>query len=567
MIIRCNRVDRYLFEAYYHSSRVAQEWIIEARNKAPWMEEELLADFFMAFYLPQPELDQTQSAPPFHRWMVQTLLRQYFYRSIHPRTTGQESAAFKTAIKALMWLTKTYTEEVKKKEAEESAPMLGQQQKQGIEGQDQASMVERLTEKQVERLKLIGYTLQQGKRIVEEKQEASDARPLVEKEIEALRTRIEEMQEEMKGNFQKRSKLLQKVKKLEEELGQKEKQHDRLVKQEREAIASIEEELGQWLDRSLKESLGDEDEDARFLHELLQASQRFANRKWGTELGKLRRQTFEQYLKWVDKLKRHPELVSYLEEIGRNVHHFRIKRKELRSRQSPEEYYDLRISGDISHLLPSEAVLLADPDLENYFLMKWVEQKLLTYDTAGWIEEPPKGPVICALDTSHSMRGSKLRLAQLFVMTFAALSLLEKRNFTLLLFGARGEWKEQALYWRKPDWTSFYNLAQQAFGGGTHFDVPIRRAIEIIDSQQAFRGADIVMVTDGIGGISAPVQQQLGEAARRTNIKMHSLIIGSARQHLVQKYDILGVSHTVRFATTWETQEETNTGLLLDVLQ
>ena len=567
MIIRCKRVDRYVFDAYYHSSRIALEWVAEAKSKASWFDTELLADFFLCFYLPNPEVDQMQEATPFHRWMIRTLLRQYFYRSIHPRTTGQESASFKTAIKALMWLTQSFSEEVKKREREQSVPLQGMQRKQGQQGEEQASLMDRLSDKQIKQLQLVGYTLQQGKRIVEEKQEAIDTRPLVEAEIRSLRGRIEEMQEEMKTNFQKRSKLQQKVKKLEEELGQREKQQDRLVRQEKEAVAAIEEELGQWLDRSLKETLSQEEEDSQFLHDLLQASQRFANRRWGTELGKLRRQTFEHYMKWVEKLKRHPDLLTYLEAVGRNVHHFRIKRKEIRSQQIPEEYYDLRQSGDISHLLPSEAVLLADPELENLFLLKWIEEKLLTYDTVGWIEQPPKGPVICMLDTSHSMRGGKLKLAQLFVMTFAALSLLEKRDFSLLLFGSRGEIKEQPLYWRKPDWPAFYRLAQMAFGGGTHFDAPIKRSIEIIEEQQAFRGADLVMVTDGIGNISPPVQQMLGEVGRKKQVKLHSLIIGSARQHLVQKYDIMGVSHSVRFATSWETQEEENTGLLLDVFQ
>lgn len=565
MIVRCNRVERYLFDAYFHSSRVAQEWMEEAKARAPWFDRELLADFFLCFYLEQPEIDQTQEATPFHRWMILTLRKQYFYRTIHPRTAGQENAAFKTAIKALMWLTETYVVEVKRREKEQAPLIQGMQQKKGQEGEEQASLAQRLTQKQIEQLQLVGYTLQQGKRLVEERQEANDTRPLVEAEIRSLKQRIEELQEEMTVHFTKRTKLQQKIRKLHDELGQREKQHDRLLRQENEAIEAFEQELGQWLDRSLKMTLGTEADESQFVHELLQASQRFANRRWGTELGKLRRQTFENYLVWVEKLKRHPDLLAFLEEVGRNVHHFRLKRKEIRSQQIPEEYYDLRQSGDISHLLPSEAVLLADPDYESYFMLKWVEQKLFTYDTIGWIEEPPKGPVICMLDTSHSMRGGKLRLAQLFVMTFAALSLLEKRDFLLILFGAKGELKEQPLYYRKPDWAAFYALSQMAFGGGTHFDAPIKRVISVLEENPRFRGADFVMVTDGIGGISAPVQASLAQLGGRKQIRLHSLIIGSARQHLVQKYDILGVSHQVRFATTWETKGQENTGLLLDV--
>lgn len=569
MIIRASRVDRYLFDAYQYSSRTAREWMEEAKARAPWFDRELLADFFLAFYLVQPELDQTQNTPPFHRWMVQTLMKQYFYRMIHPRTAGNESAAFKTAIKALMWLTASYAEEVKRREREQQLTPLvaGLKQKQGHEGREQAQLSELLTEKQVAKLQLVGYTLQQGKRMVEDKQQAMDTRPLVEAEIRSLKARIQELREEMRVNVTKRPKLQQKVKKLEDELGQREKQRERLSRQEREAVAQLEQELGQWLDRSLKETLSQESDESLFVHELLTASQRFANRRWGHELGKLRRQSFEQYMKWLEKLKRHPDLVDFLNEVGRNVHHVRIKRKQMRSRRLPEEYYDLRQSGDIAHMLPSEAGLLADADYETYFLLKWVEQKLMTYDTVGWLEEPPKGPVICMLDTSHSMRGSKLRLAQLFVMTFAALSLLEKRDFLLLLFGAKGELREQALYHRRPDWPAFYALAQMAFGGGTHFDAPMKRAIQIVEENQQFRGADFVMVTDGVGGLSLYVREMLADLAKRKQVRLHSLIVGSPRQHLVQKYDILGVSHRVRFAATWDCQEEENTRLLLDVFE
>jgi hypothetical protein len=50
-------------------------------------------------------------------------------------------------------------------------------------------------------------------------------------------------------------------------------------------------------------------------------------------------------------------------------------------------------------------------------------------------------------------------------------------------------------------------------------------------------------------------------------VSLHSLIIGSARQHLAQPYDILGVSHRVRFASTWETQDPAKGDLLLDVFR
>ncbi|MEC0212165.1 hypothetical protein ABEX47_10460 [Paenibacillus ehimensis] len=564
MIIRSAKIDRYVFDGYVHSSRTAQEWIREAKAQTPWFSVELFADFFMCFYLARPEIDRSQEAPPFHRWLVAELQKQFFYRSIHPRTTGEVNVSFKTALKALMWLTQTFEDEVKRRKQEErQLRTIGLSESRQGQGEDQSQVQERLNEKQLEQLKLVGYTLQRGKRSVEEKQAALDSRPLVEAEIGALKERIRSLQEEMRTDFVRRDKLRQKLQKAEAELAEREKRIERLERRDRETMRELEAQLGGWLNRALQESLGREDSESLSLFELLQASQRIANRRWGSDLGRLHRQQFANYLQWVEKLKRHPELIAFLQEIGRNVQHLKAQRRKLRSPRIPESYDDLRQSGDITHMLPSEASLLADEDYEAYFMVKWLERKLLTYNVTGWTREPLKGPVVCMLDTSHSMRGSKLRLAQLFVATFAAFSLLEKRDFRLLLFGARGELVEHPLYWRKPDWPAFYALSQLAFGGGTHFDAPLRRGIELVSAEPRYHDADFVMVTDGVGAVSPPVREALAELGRSKQVRLHSLIVGTARQHLAQRYEILGVSHQVRFAATWEAQQ--SEGLLLDV--
>ncbi|TDF99652.1 vWA domain-containing protein [Paenibacillus piri] len=567
MMIQCARIDRYVFDGYVHSSRTAQEWIREAQSAAAWFSVELFADFFMCFYLPQPEVDRSKEAAPFHRWLIGQLRKQFFYRSIHPRTIGEVNASFKTALKALMWLTESYAEEVRQRKQDEQLISAGLNEKRPMQGQENPQINERLSEKQIERLKLVGYTLQQGKQRVEEQQAGLDSRPLVEAEIVRLKERIQEYQDEMRTDFMRRDKAKQKLKKAENELEQRKRQLERHTKRERDTFRQLEEQLGQWLNRSLKKSLSREDRESLDVHELLQASQRIANRQWGSDLGRLHRQEFANYLAWIDKLKRHPELISFLQEVGRNVQQLKAKRKKMRSPHIPEAYDDLRQSGDISHMLASEASLLSDEDYEMYFAVKWLDRKLLTYNVSGATDEPQKGPVVCMLDTSHSMRGSKLRIAQIFVATFAAFSLLERRDFVLLLFGARGELIEQPLYWRKPDWPAFYALSRLAFGGGTHFDAPIRRGIELVESQPRFADADFVMVTDGIGTIGAAVRQQLAELGARKQVRLHSLIIGSARRHLVNRYDILGVSHQVRFAATWEAQDADKGELLLDVFR
>ncbi len=189
-------------------------------------------------------------------------------------------------------------------------------------------MQEQLSEKQIEKLRLVGYTLQQGKRNVEDKQAALDARPLVASEIEALASRVRSLQEEMRTDFLRRDKLRTKLAKAEQELKHAEKQLERLRRKEQETFKQLEEQLGSWLNEALRASLGSEQTETLALADLLQASQRVANRRWGSDLGRLQRQPYARFLEWIEKLKRYPDLVAFMQEVGRQVQQFKAVRKK-----------------------------------------------------------------------------------------------------------------------------------------------------------------------------------------------------------------------------------------------
>ncbi|QGG58030.1 hypothetical protein [Paenibacillus sp. B01] len=566
MLIRCARVDRYQFDGFVRSSRTAREWMREAERQVPWFDLELFADFFMSFYLPDPAFEHPAGGDPFHRWMLAALRRQHYYREIHPRTVHEVNASFKTALKALMWLTESYEEEARKREREKR-PIAGAGPQEKGSGGEEASgeLRERLTDKQLQQLQLVGYRLQQGKTAAEDKQRTLDARPLDLEELAALRRRVEELREAMRTDFVRRDKHRAKLAKAEQELGQQERRLARVTAREAAAMQRLEDELGGWLADSLRGSLSREEADSGGIHALLQASQRLANRRWGSELGRLRRQTYEQYALWVERLRGHKELLAFLEEVGRQLHAFKAARKQAASRRAPEARGGLELSGDIARMLPSEASLLADPDYEPYFLMRWLDRKLLTYAPEGREEEPQRGPVICMVDTSHSMRGAKLRLAQAFTAAFAAFTLGERRDFTLLLFGAKGEVLEHRLHHQRPDWDKFYELSRLAYGGGTNFDAPIARGIELVQGARGFAAADFVLLTDGVGEVTPPYRERLATLAQRRGVRLHTLILGSPRQHLARPYDIAGVSHRIRFAAAWEGADPAAAGLLLDV--
>ncbi|MES7204575.1 hypothetical protein U6Q21_12435, partial [Cutibacterium acnes] len=126
-MIRHARVDRYMFEQLLGADADTRERVRTARKQAPWFTEELLADVFYSFYLPAPAEEAASADPPFHQWLVQTLRQQYLYTAIRPRTAGAPAAAFRTALKAMMWLTAEYAEEAERRRKDQrQMPMLAE---------------------------------------------------------------------------------------------------------------------------------------------------------------------------------------------------------------------------------------------------------------------------------------------------------------------------------------------------------------------------------------------------------------------------------------------------------
>jgi uncharacterized protein with von Willebrand factor type A (vWA) domain len=594
-MIRHANIDRYVFEQLMNADADARERIRTAKRHAPWFTEALFADVFYCFYLPRPQPVSDSAESAFHRWLIRTFMSQYLYVTMHRRTVGAPAASFRTALKAIMWLTEQFAEEANRRQNEQRRMPLFTEQASlsagptegakgdakecggtsggasarggsGSQANDDGRLGERLTAAQREQLKHTGYRLEAGKHAAEQRQDALDKRPLLEQEVAELKANIAALRESMRTDVLRRDKWRRKLEETEQQLAARHKALDRLDAAQNKAVAALDEELGDWLNGALSVTLAEEERDTRQWDALVQASLRLANRRWGHDLGKLRRQAYKDYLRWVEQLRAHPELIAMIEAVGRHTETVLRQRRQPRPHMLPDRYDELGLSSDLAHMLPSEASLLADPDVEAWFWVKWLEGKLMTYRAYGPDTAFGRGPVICLLDTSHSMRGGKLRLAQIFVMTFAALTLHEQRDFMLLLFGAKGERIEVSLRHRKPDWPAFYRLAQLAFVGGTNFDTPLRRGMALVRSSPTYKHADIVMVTDGIGAVSSGVRAELQALGHEVQLRLHTLIIGGARQHKQEAYNLQGISHTVRYAATWDAGEPSASGLLLDVL-
>lgn len=73
---------------------------------------------------------------------------------------------------------------------------------------------------------------------------------------------------------------------------------------------------------------------------------------------------------------------------------------------------------------------------------------------------------------------------------------------------------------------SFLN---QGFGGGTDFETPLKRALTIIDADENYLKADILMVSDGDCALSDEFILRLREAKEQLDCSVYSVLCSGAR--------------------------------------
>ena len=222
------------------------------------------------------------------------------------------------------------------------------------------------------------------------------------------------------------------------------------------------------------------------------------------------------------------KIKAVVNKLGRS---YILPSKKLRTtacKRMKNETHGIHKSNDLTRLLPSEIVNFEDEDLEYLFYSKYLEESLLTYELKGTgteetdHNEAHKGPVIACLDTSGSMSGQPILKAKALLLSVAKILKKENRSLHILLFGSSGQLSELEL--SKPkDASKLIPFLSKGFNGGTDFDTPLKRAIQIIAEKKIYHKADILMITDGACGISEPVCKEIGKTKESLGYSIYTV--------------------------------------------
>lgn len=258
---------------------------------------------------------------------------------------------------------------------------------------------------------------------------------------------------------------------------------------------------------------------------------------WGTTPGELHATLAHKLDALVELLERLPTLRALAAKLGRLEADYR---KSKANEGGSEEVTGVRSGGDVARALPSELALLSDPDTEDLFFLRLLERRLVSLELTGAgldgvSHERQRGPVIACIDTSGSMQGPPEEAAKALVLAIARQVVPQGRVVHLLLFGAAGERTELRLRRGRGGLEDLLAFLVRGFSGGTDFDTPLLRAMELL-KEADLRAADVLVVTDGYAHASREVVAAVEAARAGRGVRVWSVLLGTGGVHGVQGF-------------------------------
>ncbi len=216
----------------------------------------------------------------------------------------------------------------------------------------------------------------------------------------------------------------------------------------------------------------------------------------------------------------------------------RICASHKRSRVTPAEggIKDVVLGGDLAKILPGELAGLRSRHrlLRLSTLQKVMSRQALQYLTQGTAPET-RGPIICALDESDSMNdhdGMPRDWSKAVAMALLTTATQQKRACHILGF-TEFVTHEQTILPGELHLEVLTDALLRQCDGGTSFNAPLRRMMEILRTAPTMHKADFVFVTDGAAVIAPEVMAEMQALKHETSAHLYVLGIGpAAQQHI-----------------------------------
>jgi uncharacterized protein with von Willebrand factor type A (vWA) domain len=255
---------------------------------------------------------------------------------------------------------------------------------------------------------------------------------------------------------------------------------------------------------------------------------------WGLEEAELHQEGIPEALGLLEKMKRNKSLKQFAELLGR------IRKIAARKAKSKIQGEGVRVSAsetgrDIKRAKTSELVALTNPALRVKALNRWAkgELQLIGQQTK---QKLGHGPIIVCEDASGSMEGSKQQWAKAVTLSLAHYAKIQKRFFGWIMFDIRVQAAKTFSKGNIPA-KEMLEIVESRAGGGTDFEKPLRRALEMIQ-KEGLKKADICFITDGECAVSEEFLREFKAAKKALEINVVTVLCdaGSSADKTVKEF-------------------------------
>lgn len=226
----------------------------------------------------------------------------------------------------------------------------------------------------------------------------------------------------------------------------------------------------------------------------------------------------------VAMLRKDPRLMRVAQLAGRLRVVARAQRRQ-RPTYGREEVADVAPGDDVARLLPSELVLMADPDLELLLLQRLVERSAQCYELRARGTEK-QGPIVLAIDTSGSMQGEPYVWAQAASLALLDVAASQGRPFVLLHFDTKIQAEQIVAPGQHVTTADLMTMLRVWSGGGTDCSQPFLRAAELCVEHSWAAKADVICVSDWD---TAKPYASIVKHMRAAGVRCYGLIIGPGK--------------------------------------
>jgi uncharacterized protein with von Willebrand factor type A (vWA) domain len=249
---------------------------------------------------------------------------------------------------------------------------------------------------------------------------------------------------------------------------------------------------------------------------------------FGTEAGSLRRMDHKARMKLAARIHNNKKLREMADMIGRMVR-LALGEQARKIIHGHDEVHDIELGQDIYRVLPSDLALLSIPETELLFYKRFSERELLQYQLRG-TEKVARGAIICMIDSSGSMSGQREIWSKAVGIALLNIANKQNRDFYAILFSSRHDQMREWYFPRgKGEVEDVLDFAEYFIGGGTDFEMPITRAVEVLERQFSAEKAqkgDLMLITDGECTVSTEWRDRFLNSKADLAFRMYSCLIG-----------------------------------------